>query len=127
MASCAVVDTMEMLEKHEKPRNRQDSVTDSCQILFCTVGILLKVMQSNPSLKGATHIVVDEVHERGLHTDFLLTLLRRLTNNRPDLRVVLMSATVDPSAFQEYFEGWRVSSKVRVSTDFKPLLLHTLI
>lgn len=83
----------------------EDKVTESCQVVFCTVGILLKVMQSNPTLKGATHIVVDEVHERGLHTDFLLTLLRRLLHDRPDLRLILMSATVDPSAFQEYFEG----------------------
>jgi len=83
----------------------QDKVTESSQVVFCTVGILLKVMQSNPTLKGASHIVVDEVHERGLHTDFLLTLLRRLLDQRPDLRLVLMSATVDPSAFQEYFEG----------------------
>lgn len=83
----------------------QDKVTESCQVVFCTVGILLKVMQSNPKLDGATHIVVDEVHERGLHTDFLLTLLRRVLDERPELRVILMSATVDPSAFQEYFEG----------------------
>lgn len=48
-----------------------------------------------------------QVHERGLHTDFLLILLRRLLKERPELRVVLMSATVDPSAFQAYFEGKR--------------------
>ncbi|CAK9107515.1 unnamed protein product [Durusdinium trenchii] len=84
---------------------RFDEITETTQVIFCTVGILLKVMQSNQYLEGATHIVVDEVHERGLHTDFLLILLRRLLKERPELRVVLMSATVDPSAFQAYFEG----------------------
>ncbi|CAK9052151.1 DExH-box ATP-dependent RNA helicase DExH1, partial [Durusdinium trenchii] len=83
----------------------EDEITETTQVIFCTVGILLKVMQSNQYLEGATHIVVDEVHERGLHTDFLLILLRRLLKERPELRVVLMSATVDPSAFQAYFEG----------------------
>ncbi|CAE8720871.1 unnamed protein product [Polarella glacialis] len=82
----------------------EDKVTDSTQLIFCTVGILLKVMQSNPTLEGATHIIVDEIHERDLHTDFLLTLLRRILDDRPDLKLVLMSATVDPSAFQAYFE-----------------------
>ncbi|CAJ1380664.1 unnamed protein product [Effrenium voratum] len=83
----------------------EDKIEDTTQVVFCTVGILLKVMQSNPNLDGATHIIVDEVHERDLHTDFLLILLRRVLNERPDLKLVLMSATVDPSAFQSYFEG----------------------
>jgi len=83
----------------------EDKVSEDTQLIFCTVGILLKVMQSNSHLDGATHIIVDEVHERDLHTDFLLTLLRRVLDKRRDLKVVLMSATVDPSAFQSYFPG----------------------
>lgn len=85
----------------------EDNISEETQLIFCTVGILLKVMQSNPNLAGATHIVVDEVHERDLHTDFLLTLLRRVLKRRADLKVILMSATVDPTAFQSYFQGAR--------------------
>ena len=48
-------------------------------------------------------MVVDEVHERDLHTDFFLLLLKQLLAKRPSLKVVLMSATVDPTAFQQYF------------------------
>lgn len=81
----------------------EDNISEETQLIFCTVGILLKVMQSNPNLDGATHIIVDEVHERDLHTDFFLTLLRRVLDHRKDVKVILMSATVDPSAFQEYF------------------------
>lgn len=81
----------------------EDNISETTQLIFCTVGIILKLMQSNPNLEGATHIIVDEVHERDLHTDFLLTLLRRVLRKRADLKLILMSATVDPSAFQEYF------------------------
>jgi len=81
----------------------EDQVTENSQIVFCTVGILLKIMQSNPTLQGATHIIVDEVHERDLHTDFMLILLRRVLGQRADMKLILMSATVDPSAFQAYF------------------------
>ena len=75
------------------------------RLAFVTVGVLLKAMQSNPLLSGATHIIVDEVHERDVHTDFLLLLLRDALAARDDLRLVLMSATVDPSSFQAYFPG----------------------
>ncbi|KAH8064124.1 helicase [Aureococcus anophagefferens] len=81
----------------------EDSVTASSKVVFCTVGVLLKTMQSNPLLAGATHVIVDEVHERDVHTDFSLLLVRRLLAKRNDLKVVLMSATVDPSAFLSYF------------------------
>ena len=85
----------------------EDSVAPSTALVFCTVGILLRAMQSNASLDGATHVVVDEVHERDVHTDFLLMLLRRALRQRPRLKLVLMSATVDPSAFQAYFPSAR--------------------
>jgi len=83
----------------------EEEASEETLLLFCTVGILLKAMQSNPTLDGATHIIVDEVHERDLHTDFLLSLLRVAARERPDLRIILMSATVDPTAFREYFPG----------------------
>ena len=84
----------------------EDAVSPHCRLLFCTVGVLLKTLQSNPTLSGATHVVIDEVHERDLHTDFLLLMARRLLSARPALKVVLMSATVDPSQFQAYFEAF---------------------
>ncbi|KAK7945549.1 hypothetical protein WMY93_001277 [Mugilogobius chulae] len=72
-------------------------------LLFLTVGVLLKKLQSNPSLKGISHVVVDEVHERDINTDLLLALLRTGLQENPDLRVVLMSATGDNQRLSQYF------------------------
>ncbi|KAL6103838.1 dhx30 [Pungitius sinensis] len=74
-------------------------------LLFLTVGVLLRKLQSNPSLKGISHVVVDEVHERDINTDLLLALLRSSIKENPDLRVVLMSATGDKQRLSEYFGG----------------------
>ncbi|TPP59741.1 putative ATP-dependent RNA helicase DHX36 [Fasciola gigantica] len=72
-------------------------------IMYCTTGILLQMLHSDPLLKVASHIVVDEVHEREFLTDFLLTLLRRIRRERPDLRIILMSATLNADRFSAYF------------------------
>uniref|UniRef100_A0AAV2JSC8 RNA helicase n=1 Tax=Knipowitschia caucasica TaxID=637954 RepID=A0AAV2JSC8_KNICA len=72
-------------------------------LLFLTVGVLLKKLQSNPSLRGISHVVVDEVHERDINTDLLLALLRTGLEENPDLRVVLMSATGDNHRLSQYF------------------------
>ncbi|XP_029444042.1 ATP-dependent RNA helicase DHX30 isoform X2 [Rhinatrema bivittatum] len=74
-------------------------------LLFCTIGILLRKLQGNPSLQGISHIIVDEVHERDVNTDFLLILLKRIQMLNPDLRVVLMSATGDNRLYSKYFGG----------------------
>ncbi|KAK1879280.1 ATP-dependent RNA helicase DHX30 [Dissostichus eleginoides] len=74
-------------------------------LLFLTVGVLLRKLQSNSSLKGISHVVVDEVHERDINTDLLLALLRSTLEDNPDLRVLLMSATGDKQRLSEYFGG----------------------
>lgn len=84
-------------------------------ITFCTIGVLLRRIQSAMTEGGITaakldeitHIVVDEVHERDVDTDLLLVVLRRMLQDRKarnvPLKIVLMSATFDPTLFQEYF------------------------
>ena len=76
---------------------------DKTRLHFCTMGILLRRLMSDPALRGVTHVVLDEVHERSVESDLLLLLLRRLLNERSDLRVVLMSATADADFFAAYF------------------------
>lgn len=70
-------------------------------ILFCTIGVLLRKLESG--LRGISHIIVDEIHERDVNSDFLLVVLRDMVHTYPDLRVILMSATIDTSLFSDYF------------------------
>ncbi|XP_038058115.1 ATP-dependent RNA helicase DHX30-like [Patiria miniata] len=74
-------------------------------ILFCTTGILLKKLESNPSLAGISHIIVDEVHERDINTDFLLILLKNLLRDNPDLKLILMSASINAQLISSYFNN----------------------
>ncbi|XP_024401897.1 DExH-box ATP-dependent RNA helicase DExH3 [Physcomitrium patens] len=73
------------------------------QLLFCTTGILLRRLMNDRELKGVSHVVVDEIHERGMNEDFLLIVLKDLLPRRPDLRLVLMSATLNADLFSSYF------------------------
>jgi small subunit ribosomal protein S24e len=93
---------------------------DHGNITFCTTGIFLKRMQSalleqsqgkrhgsGTSFDDVTHVIVDEVHERDVDTDLLLVVLKRLLADRKarqkPLKIILMSATIDPTLFQTYF------------------------
>uniref|UniRef100_A0A6I8NKM0 Helicase ATP-binding domain-containing protein n=1 Tax=Ornithorhynchus anatinus TaxID=9258 RepID=A0A6I8NKM0_ORNAN len=92
-------------------------------LLFCTVGVLLRKLQSNPSLEGVSHVIVDEVHERDVNTDFLLILLKGLQRLNPGLRLVLMSATGDNERFARYFGGCPV---IKVPGFMYPVKEHYL-
>ncbi|KAM7487688.1 hypothetical protein LguiB_025172 [Lonicera macranthoides] len=74
-------------------------------LLFCTTGILLRRLLVDRNLKGVTHVIVDEIHERGMNEDFLFIVLKDLLPRRPELRLILMSATLDPELFSSYFGG----------------------
>ena len=84
---------------------RFDRRVDSrCRVKVMTDGILLAEIQGDPEL-GAYHtLIVDEAHERSLNIDFLLGHLKRLAPRRPDLRVVVSSATIDAGAFASFFD-----------------------
>ena len=82
------------------------------KIKFVTTGVLLRQLQSScregddglkDALSGISHVVVDEVHERSLDTDLLLALLRRVLDLDKQLKVILMSATLDADIFARYF------------------------
>ncbi|XP_075771209.1 putative ATP-dependent RNA helicase DHX34 isoform X2 [Pelodiscus sinensis] len=75
------------------------------KIVFLTEGLLLRQVQREPALPGYQVLIADEVHERHLHSDFLLGVLRRLLPARPDLKLVLMSATINIPLFAGYFGG----------------------
>ena len=68
-----------------------------------TDGILLAEMQRDRFLNAYDTIIIDEAHERSLNIDFLLGYLKRLLPKRPDLKVIITSATIDPERFAEHF------------------------
>ncbi|XP_024155668.1 ATP-dependent RNA helicase DHX29 isoform X2 [Oryzias melastigma] len=73
------------------------------RLLYCTTGVLLRKLQHDRHLSSLTHIIVDEVHERSVQSDFLLTILKDVVMRRSDLQLILMSATVDCHKFSSYF------------------------
>ena len=76
-----------------------------CRMLFCTTGVLLRKLRKDPYLSDVSHVIVDEVHERSLHSDLLLIHLKDILKVRNDLKVILMSATVDADKLSFYFDG----------------------
>ena len=72
-------------------------------ILFCTTGVLLKKMQDNPNLIGCSHLIIDEAHERNVDIDMLLTLLKQVIKKNKDIKIIIMSATLNADLFQNYF------------------------
>jgi len=75
------------------------------RLLLCTTGILLRRLQCDPDLASVSHVFVDEVHERDINTDFLLIILKDLLKRRKNLKLVLMSATLNADTFAAYFKG----------------------
>ena len=82
-----------------------DKVSKTTQVKVMTDGILLAGLQNDRELKRYDTIIIDEAHERSLNIDFLLGYLKRLTKARPDLKVIITSATIDPESFSRHFDG----------------------
>ena len=72
-------------------------------IMFCTVGVLLRKLEGG--LRGVSHVIVDEIHERDVNSDFIMVVLRDMIHRYPDLRIILMSATIDTTLFSQYFNN----------------------
>jgi len=82
-----------------------DQTSGDTAIKFMTDGMLLAELQADPELRDYDTIIVDEAHERSLNIDFILGHLRRLRRQRPDLKIVITSATIDTEAFSKAFDG----------------------
>lgn len=83
----------------------EEAVGPRTRLRFVTEGVLTRQLLSDPSLKGVDAVVLDEFHERHLDSDFALALLKRLQRARPDLRIVVMSATLDAAPVARYLGG----------------------
>ncbi len=80
-----------------------DHTAPGATIKLMTDGILLAETQGDPLLKAYDTIIIDEAHERSINIDFLLGYLKRLLPRRPDLKVIVTSATIDAERFAEHF------------------------
>jgi ATP-dependent helicase HrpA len=83
----------------------QDRLSRDASVKLMTDGILLAETQSDPLLKAYDTLIIDEAHERSLNIDFLLGYLRELLPRRPDLKIVVTSATIDAERFARHFES----------------------
>jgi ATP-dependent helicase HrpA len=81
----------------------QDNTCKSTRVKFMTDGILLAETQGDPELKQYSVLIIDEAHERSLNIDFLLGYLKILLERRPELKVLISSATLDAGGFAEFF------------------------
>ncbi len=81
----------------------QDRLSKDASVKLMTDGILLAETQTDPDLRAYDTLIIDEAHERSLNIDFLLGYLRQLLPRRPDLKVIVTSATIDADRFADYF------------------------
>ena len=102
-----------------------DQISDNTQIKLMTDGILLAEIQHDRFLNQYDTIIIDEAHERSLNIDFILGYLKELLPKRPDLKVIITSATIDPERFSKHFNNApiiEVSGRTYpVETRYRPL------
>ena len=82
-----------------------DTSSDSTLVKVMTDGILLTELQRDRQLLRYDTLIIDEAHERSLNIDFILGYLKQLLPRRPDLKVIITSATIDPQRFSDHFAG----------------------
>jgi len=90
----------------------QDHTSRATRIKVMTDGMLLAEMGNDPELRAYSCIIIDEAHERSLNIDFLLGILKQLLPRRPELKVVVTSATIDPKRFSDFFASAGVVAPV---------------
>ena len=82
-----------------------DRTGPDARLKVMTDGILLRELEHDRQLRNYDTLIIDEAHERSLNIDFLLGVLKRVLPQRPELRVVITSATIDPQRFSDFFGG----------------------
>ncbi|WP_422616685.1 ATP-dependent RNA helicase HrpA [Rhodoferax sp.] len=90
----------------------QDRLGRDASVKLMTDGILLAETQTDPLLKAYDTIIIDEAHERSLNIDFLLGYLKQILPRRPDLKVIVTSATIDAERFAEHFSSRKGSAPI---------------
>ncbi|KAK8050502.1 ATP-dependent RNA helicase DHX8 [Apiospora phragmitis] len=82
----------------------EDNTSDKTILKYMTDGMLLREFMTEPDLAGYSALMIDEAHERTVHTDILLALVKDLSRERPDLKLLISSATMNAEKFAKYFD-----------------------
>ncbi|KAI0431129.1 P-loop containing nucleoside triphosphate hydrolase protein [Xylaria sp. FL1042] len=82
----------------------EDNTSDKTILKYMTDGMLLREFMTEPDLAGYSALMIDEAHERTVHTDILLALVKDLARERPDLKLLISSATMNAEKFAKYFD-----------------------
>ena len=90
------------------------------KLKFVTEGILIKQIQSDPLFQQYSVVIMDEVHERHITTDVLLGMIKLIALKRNDFRVVIMSATMNPQQFIDFFEKNIVNKVIHPDSENNP-------
>lgn len=83
----------------------ESKVSQQTRLVYATTGVVVRMLERPENFQDISHVILDEVHERSIDGDFLLIVLRRLMQQRPDLKLVLMSATLEAQRFSSYLGG----------------------
>ncbi|MGO4829107.1 ATP-dependent RNA helicase HrpA, partial [Cupriavidus sp. 2KB_15] len=99
-----------------------DTMSPGASVKLMTDGILLAETQNDPLLRAYDTIIIDEAHERSLNIDFLIGYLREILPKRPDLKLIITSATIDANRFAEHFaQGGKPAPVIEVSGRLYPV------
>lgn len=118
--------TGERLVGHQTRLDSKGTV--SCPLIFCTTGVFLRsLIENDRCLKGITHIIIDQVHERDRFTDLLLGVFRLRLSQYPDLRLILLSADMAPHALGSYFHQEKIIKIPVLSHPVSQLFLEDIL
>ena len=108
----------------------EERISKETKIKFMTDGILLKEFNEDKSLNRYDFIIIDEAHERGLNSDIILGLLKRISLKNTLIKIILMSATLEIEKFLKFFNSYDKTvtcNLIQVEGRYFPIEIHNLV
>lgn len=93
-------------------RLQQQQPRSNGSVTFCTTGVVLRMLQGHDAFADVSHLIIDEVHERDVHTDFLLAAVKSMLPQRPHLKLLLMFDTENELSFFRFFKTFCMSATI---------------